>query len=117
MILFIVRRLIMSVPVLIGILVVTFILNRLIPGDPCQAMLGEKANPTVCATFIERYGLNKSLPEQFVIYIGNFLHGDLGDSIRFGQPVTTLLGDRRSASSCVARMAIASSFQTRPRSS
>ena len=75
MIMFIVRRLIMSIPVLIGILVITFTLGRLIPGDPCQAMLGEKANPTVCAAFIDRFGLNKSLPEQFAIYAGNFLHG------------------------------------------
>ncbi|MHB8626027.1 MAG: ABC transporter permease [Aggregatilineales bacterium] len=94
MITFILRRLVLSVPVLIGILIVTFALGRLIPGDPCSAMLGEKANPTVCAAFVERFGLNKPLPEQFVIYVGNFLHGDLGDSIRFGQPVTTLLAER-----------------------
>ena len=94
MILFIIRRLVMSIPVLIGILLITFILGRLIPGDPCLATLGEKATPDACTAFIERFGLNKSLPEQFVIYIVNFLHGDLGNSIRFGQPVTTLLGDR-----------------------
>ena len=91
---FILRRLILSIPVMVGILAVTFALGRLIPGDPCKAMLGEKANAQVCAAFIERYGLNKSIPEQFAIYIGNFLHGDLGDSIRFGRPVTTLLVER-----------------------
>jgi peptide/nickel transport system permease protein len=91
---FILRRLALSIPVSIGILVVTFALGRLIPGDPCKAMLGEKANQQVCDAFIQRYGLDKSLPEQFFIYVGNFLHGDLGDSIRFGRPVTTLLVER-----------------------
>src|SRR5258708_34063774 len=92
--LFILRRLVSSIPVLIGILIVTFALGRLIPGDPCKAMLGEKANPAVCADFIERFGFNKPLPQQFAIYAGNFLHGDLGDSIRFGRPVRTMLVER-----------------------
>src|SRR5258708_16209694 len=91
---FILRRLVFSVPVLIGILIFTFALGRLIPGDPCVAMVGEKANPTVCADFIQRYGLDKPLPEQFAIYFGNFLHGDLGNSFSFAQPVTTLLAER-----------------------
>src|SRR5579864_3743740 len=94
MLTFILRRLVLSIPVLIGILIVTFALGRSIPGDPCTAMLGEKANPTLCAAFIQRYGLNKPLPEQFVIYVGNFLHGDLGNSFSFSQPVTTLLAER-----------------------
>ncbi len=94
MVTFILRRLVLSIPVLIGILAVTFGLARAVPGDPCRAMLGEKANQQVCAAFIERVGLNKPLPEQFVIYVNNFLHGDLGDSIRFGRPVTTLLVER-----------------------
>src|SRR5688500_1047524 len=91
---FILRRLVLSLPVLIGILIVTFGLGRLIPGDPCKAMLGEKANKQVCDAFIERQGLNKPLPTQFMIYVGNFLRGDLGDSIRFGRPVTLLLAER-----------------------
>src|SRR5882724_1360409 len=91
---FILRRLVLSIPVLVGILFVTFALGRLIPGDPCKAMLGEKANAQACADFIERAGLNKPLPTQFAIYAGNVLHGDFGDSIRFGRPVTTMLIDR-----------------------
>src|SRR4051812_22485885 len=91
---FILRRVILSIPVLIGILIVTFSLGRLIPGDPCKAMLGEKARPDVCEAFTVRYGLDKPLPQQFLIYAGNFLRGDLGTSFRFGQPVTTLLIER-----------------------
>src|SRR5690349_22136129 len=90
---FILRRLILSIPVLIGILIVTFAMGRLIPGDPCKAMLGERADAQICADFAERYGLNQPLPQQFVIYAGNVLHGDLGNSIRFGRPVTTLLSE------------------------
>lgn len=90
----ILRRIAFSIPVLLGILAVTFILARLIPGDPCRAVLGEKASQQVCDQFIARYGLDKPLPEQFAIYIDRFLHGDLGDSFRFGRPVTTLLVER-----------------------
>jgi peptide/nickel transport system permease protein len=91
---YILRRVMLAIPVLIGILAVTFALGRLIPGDPCRAALGEKANEQACNTFIQRYGLNKSIPEQFAIYLGNFAHGDLGESIRFGRSVTTLLIER-----------------------
>jgi peptide/nickel transport system permease protein len=91
---FILRRLVLAIPVLIGILAVTFILGHLIPGDPCRAMLGEKATALTCDAFTERYGLNKPIITQFGIYMGNFLHGDLGTSVRFGQPVTALLVER-----------------------
>src|SRR5216683_2135336 len=87
---FVVRRVVLSVPVL----VVTFILGRLVPGDPCRAMLGEKATSEVCDSFIRRYGLDQPLPNQFVIYVDNVLHGDLGDSFRYGRPVTDLLAER-----------------------
>lgn len=91
---FILRRLVLSIPVLIGILIITFALNRLVPGDPCKAMLGEKANAQACSDFIERTGLNQPLPNQFAIYAANALHGDFGTSIRFGRPVTTMLIER-----------------------
>lgn len=91
---FILRRLILTIPVLFLILLVTFILGRSIPGDPCKAMLGEKATQAVCDAFIIRYGLDQPLSTQFVVYLGNFLQGDLGDSIRFGRSVTTLLIER-----------------------
>lgn len=80
---FILRRLISSIPVLIGILAVTFFLDRAIPGDPCTAIYGERATPQLCAAFAVRNGLDRSVPEQFVIYIGRMLTGDLGDSIRY----------------------------------
>ena len=94
MALFIVRRLLSSIPVLIGVLVLVFALVRIIPGDPCTATYGEKATPELCAQFTIRYGLNKPIPEQFLIYTGALLQGDLGTSIRFGRPVSDILLER-----------------------
>jgi peptide/nickel transport system permease protein len=91
---FIVRRVLLSIPVLFGIILLVFTLVRIIPGDPCTATYGEKATPQVCAAFEERFGLNKPLPEQFVIYAGALAQGDLGTSIRFGRPVADILLER-----------------------
>ncbi len=103
---FILRRLVLAVPVLLGILAVTFALARLIPGDPCRAMLGEKASQTTCDAFIIRYGLNKPIPEQFAIYVNDIIHGNLGDSLRFGEPITTLLSERLPVTVELATMAL-----------
>lgn len=91
---YLLRRLALAVPVLIGIVLVTFVLGRLIPGDPCTAQLGEKANPTTCAAFERRFGLNEPIPVQFVIYFGNILRADLGESIQFGRPVSNIIAER-----------------------
>ncbi|WP_299024006.1 ABC transporter permease [uncultured Thermanaerothrix sp.] len=89
-----IRRILASFPVLLGILIATFVLARLIPGDPCKAILGEKATQEVCAQFAERYGLNKPIYVQLGIYMGNVLRGDFGTSIRFSRPVTVILIER-----------------------
>jgi peptide/nickel transport system permease protein len=94
MIRFIIRRVLSSIPVLIGIILLVFTLARIIPGDPCTATYGEKATPELCAQFAVRYGLDKPIPEQFVIYLGAIAQGDLGSSIRFGRPVSDLLLER-----------------------
>lgn len=91
---FLLQRLIMTVPVLFGILLVTFVLGRLIPGDPCRATLGEKATDAVCDDFMERHGLNEPIPVQFIYYIRNLAQGDLGTSSRFGRTVIDLLTER-----------------------
>lgn len=93
---YIVQRLLAALPVLLGILFVTFALARLLPGDPCVAMLGEKANEVTCAAFNARYGLDKPIINQFVIYLGDVLSGDLGTSFRYGQPVTRMISERMS---------------------
>ena len=91
---YILRRILASLPVLLGILFATFALGRLLPGDPCRAMLGEKATDAVCNDFIRRKGLDQPIPVQFGIYIREVATGDFGDSFRYGQPVSRLLIER-----------------------
>lgn len=94
MVQFIIRRLILVIPVLMGILLVTFTITRLVPGNPCYVMLGEKATVEACDQFMQRYGLDKSIPEQFVRYMFNLLKGDLGDSIKDRRPIATIIAER-----------------------
>jgi peptide/nickel transport system permease protein len=91
---FIIRRVVSSLPVLVGVMVVTFALARLIPGDPCTAQLGEKATPEICERFNRDKGLDRPVPVQFGIFARDVLRGDLGDSIRFKRPVTLLIAER-----------------------
>ena len=91
---FIGQRVLASIPVLIGIVFVTFTLARLLPGDPCRAALGERATDQVCDAFATRYGLDKPITTQFGIYMRDVLRGDLGDSFRYGRPVTQLMVER-----------------------
>jgi peptide/nickel transport system permease protein len=89
-----IRRIFSSLPVLFGVLVVTFALARAIPGDPCTAILGEKATVEVCEQFTREKGLDKPVPVQFAIYIKDLARGDFGDSIRFKRPVSQILIER-----------------------
>ncbi len=91
---YIIRRILLAIPVLLGLFVVTFFLVRLIPGEPCSAMLGERASATACAAFNERYGLDRPIPVQLVVYVQNILRGDLGDSLQSSRPVTQVLAER-----------------------
>ncbi len=72
----------------------TFAIGRLIPGDPCRAILGEKATDAICEEFSRRHGLDQPIPVQFGIYVSEILRGDLGTSIRYGKPVTDLILER-----------------------
>jgi len=87
MISFLVRRLLLVIPVLFGILLMTFALGRMIPGDPCAMALGEHYTPEGCFQYRERTGLNDSIAVQFVRYLGSLSRGDLGNSLRTSQPV------------------------------
>jgi len=91
---FLYRRLILLLPVLLGILLVTFALVRLIPGDPCLVMLGERATQEKCREFKERFGLNDNIMVQFTRYVANAARGDFGDSIRDHRPVADILAER-----------------------
>lgn len=91
---FITRRILLLLPVLIGILFVTFVIVRAIPGDPCVAMMGEKATRAQCDAFRERYGLNDNILVQFGRYMVNMAQGDFGTSIRFTRPVADIVAER-----------------------
>ena len=91
---FIFRRFVLLLPVLVGILIVTFVLVRAIPGDPCTIRLGEKATPEKCEAFKERFGLNDSVPVQFVRYAQNMLRGNLGASIKDQRDIADILAER-----------------------
>lgn len=94
MIQYTIRRVIASIPVIFGVLFVTFVLARMIPGDPCRAILGERATVAACERFNELKGLNEPLPTQFAIYLGDLARGDFGESLRFKRPITTILLER-----------------------
>jgi peptide/nickel transport system permease protein len=91
MISFLVRRLLLLIPVLLGILIITFSLARLIPGDPCTIALGEHATPAACKLYLDRMGLNDPLPTQFVRYLTSLMSGDLGKSIRTSETVSSIV--------------------------
>lgn len=91
---FIGRRLLLLLPVLLGVVLVTFVIVRLIPGDPCVTMLGERATPAKCEAFLDRYGLNDNIIVQFARYLVNMTKGDFGESIRFSRPVSDLIAER-----------------------
>lgn len=94
MIQYAVRRLVAAIPVIIGVLIVTFALARAIPGEPCTAMLGEKATPKICEEFNRQHGLDQPVTTQFAIFVANMVRGDFGDSIRFKRPVSEILIER-----------------------
>ncbi|RME47979.1 MAG: ABC transporter permease [Chloroflexi bacterium] len=94
MIKYTIRRILSSIPVLFGVLIVTFTLARVIPGDPCKAILGEKATQEVCERFLHEKGLDRPIPVQFAYYLNDLAHGDFGESIRFHRPITQILAER-----------------------
>ncbi|MGQ9554033.1 MAG: ABC transporter permease [Anaerolineae bacterium] len=91
---YIAQRLVMLIPVLLGISVITFAMLRLIPGDPCRVMLGERATEEMCAAFNERMGLDDPIYIQYWHYLSGILKGDLGISIKTGEPVASELAER-----------------------
>jgi peptide/nickel transport system permease protein len=91
---FIVRRLLVTIPVLFAVIFLVFAVARILPGDPCVATLGERATPSQCRQFAIRFGLDKPIPEQFVLYLQDAASGDLGTSIQTRQPVTKIIVER-----------------------
>ncbi len=106
---FLVRRLLLTIPVLIGVATLVFSLIHLVPGDPVQAMLGESASPQDVAQLRTKLGLDRPLYEQYAAFAAGVARGDLGTSLRTNQPVTTVIFERMPATMelAVAAMAVA----------
>lgn len=92
--------------VLFGVLLLTFLLIHLIPGDPIDVMLGESANMADRETLRSQLGLNQSIPQQFVNYITQLLQGDFGRSIHTQQPILEMLQMRYPATLKLALVAL-----------
>ncbi|WP_432157693.1 ABC transporter permease [Streptomyces sp. bgisy153] len=91
---YVIRRLIQAIPVIVGATFLIFCLVFALPGDPIQALAGDKrANPVIVDVLREHYHLNDPLWKQYLYYMGNLLTGDLGETYR-GRPVTELLSER-----------------------
>jgi peptide/nickel transport system permease protein len=88
------KRLLQLVPLLLGILLLVFLLLKITPGDPARVILGIRASDAQLDALREQLGLNDPLVVQYIHYVGRVLHGDLGRSIRTGQPVTAIIGER-----------------------
>lgn len=88
------RRLLQLIPVLLGVIVLTFLLVRVLPGDPIRSILGPNATDADAAAARHRFGLDQPLWKQFLDYLGGVLTGNLGTSIQSGAPVTDELAVR-----------------------
>ena len=94
MVAFISRRLIEAIPVVFVSTILIFSLLRLLPGDPAQVLAGPDASPQVVEAIRHEFGLDRSLPEQYVVWLSHVIRGDLGNSVLSHLPVGELIGRR-----------------------
>lgn len=92
------KRLLLSIPNVIGVIVITFLLTRALPGDPAAFFAGPAGSTEAVEEIREKLGLNRSMPVQFWIYLKDLARGDLGVSLSTGQPVLTEIATRLPAS-------------------
>ncbi|WP_375596564.1 ABC transporter permease [Algihabitans albus] len=100
------RRTAMMVPTLLVVSIIVFALIRAIPGDPAEIMLNDLDSDAAIAAMRIELGLDRPIPVQYVIWLGNVLTGDLGNSIRTGQPVAEALFDRLGVTATITALAI-----------
>jgi peptide/nickel transport system permease protein len=97
MVRYLLRRLLLTIPVLLGVATLVFSLIHLIPGDPAVAMLGDSADSEQVARLRRELGLDRPLVEQYFAYLTGVLRGDLGHSLRTAQSVTEVIAERAPA--------------------
>lgn len=103
---YILKRLLAAVPVLFGLTIIVFAIMAAIPGDPAQAILGSYATPENVERLNRELGLDRSLPEQYGIWVGNILHGDFGRSYSLNRPVLDEVLERFGATLILAGAAL-----------
>ncbi|WP_346895570.1 ABC transporter permease [uncultured Roseibium sp.] len=91
-------RIAQAIPVVIGVVIISFVLTRALPGDPAVYFAGMAADEDSIAQVRENLGLDKSLPEQFLVYVSDLASGNMGTSLSTGQPVAQDLASRLPAS-------------------
>jgi peptide/nickel transport system permease protein len=109
---YLVRRLLLTIPVLLGVATLVFALIHLVPGDPAQSMLGEGASVEDVAKLSHSLGLDRPLLVQYKSFLTGLVRGDLGSSFRYGTPVTREIRDRlyRTMQLAAAAMTVAILF-------
>jgi peptide/nickel transport system permease protein len=103
---YLIRRLLLTIPITLGVIFVVTLSMDLIPGDPVALMLGEFATPEAIAETRRALDLDKSLPVRYVNYIGDLFQGDLGRSIKDRRPVATVIGEALPATVQLATAAV-----------
>ena len=91
------NRLLSAIPVVLGITIIVFLIISLIPGDPATAILGSYATPENVEKINKDLGLDKSLPERYLIWLGNIIQGDFGRSFSLNRPVIDEVMERFNA--------------------
>src|SRR5512145_3059672 len=91
---FLLRRVLLVVPVLFGLLVLTFVLVRVVPNDPSATLAGQNATPEQIAEIRVKYGFDRPLVFQFFVYLRQVVQGDFGTSLQSGRPVATDIWQR-----------------------
>ncbi len=91
---YLIRRFLQSIVVVLGVTIITFIFLHMLPGNPIRAILGTRASAQAVRQLTIEYGFNKPLPVQYLIWLGNLLHGNLGYSYKENQTVMALLAQR-----------------------
>src|SRR4030088_895202 len=100
------KRLLFVIPSLVGVVIVTFLLTRALPGDPAAYFAGPAATKEAVEQVRVKLGLDKPLPIQFFRYVGDLSRGDLGASLTTGQPVATEIRTRLPASAELTLLAL-----------
>jgi peptide/nickel transport system permease protein len=106
MLAFIGKRLLQLIPTLFFVTVIIFLLQQLLPGDPALVMAGEEKDPAVIEQIRQQYRLDQPLPVQYVFWLKNVLTGNLGESMRLKEPVSTLIAQKFPVTLQLALMAL-----------